>query len=116
MKLRLFVQTPSVTERVITDAPVWPAIGLIVIVRFAPEPPNRRLLLGIKFGLEEDAVTCSDAAAVEPRFPKLKLIGPLEPLGGIRTSAIGEIWPAKAVSAISNELLVVKFRKGAICS
>src|SRR5260370_30687311 len=96
LKLRLFVQTPSLTEIVITEAPVWLAIGLIVIVRFAPEPPITRFPFGTSDGLDEVAVTCNDAAGADPRFPKLKLIGPLELPGGIRTSAMGEIWPAKA--------------------
>src|SRR5580765_4254288 len=84
LKLRLFVQTPSVTKTVITEAPVWPGTGLIVIVRFAPEPPITKLPFGISVGFEDEAVICKDAAATDPRFPKVKLIGPLEPPGGIR--------------------------------
>src|SRR6267142_173077 len=116
LKLRLFAHTPSVTVIVIADAPVWPATGLTVIVRSAPEPPMIRLPFGRSDGLDELAVTCKVAAAVEPRFPKLKPIAPLEPPGGILMSGIFEICPAKALSPISKELLVVKRRNGAICS
>ena len=116
LKDRLLVQSPSVTEIVIADDPVWPETGVTVIVRFVPEPPMRRFPLGTSAGFEELALTWSDDPEVVPRFPKPKGTGPLEPPGAMRTSGIGEIWPANAVSAISKELLVVKCRNGAICS
>ena len=42
--------------------------------------------------------------------------GALELPEAIVWSAIGEIWPAKAVIAISKALLVVNVRNGATCS
>src|SRR6516225_230748 len=91
---RLLVHTPSVTEIVINEKPVCPATGVTVIVRFVPEPPKTRFPLGMRVGLDELAVTCKDAPLVAPRLPKLKPTGPLEPPGGMRTSAMREICPA----------------------
>ena len=54
---RLFVQTPSVTEIVITEDPVWAEAGVTEIVRFVPEPASTRLPFGTKTGFEELALT-----------------------------------------------------------
>src|SRR5438128_339807 len=116
LKERLLVHTPSVIEMVIREEPVCPAIGVTVIARLVPEPPKTRFPFGTKAGFEETAATCKDVPLVVPRLPKVKLSALLDPPGGMRTSAIGEICPANAVSAISKELLVVKCRNGAICS
>ncbi len=113
---RLFVQAPSVIETVISEEPVAPEVAVTLIVRLVPLPPMTRLVLGTSAGLDELASTCKDAPALLPRLPKLKLTGPLDPPGARLRSANGEICPAEALSAISNELLPVNVRSGAICS
>jgi hypothetical protein len=75
---RLFVHTPSVTEIVMSEIPVTPAAGVMVSVRLIPLPPMTRFASGISVWFDDVAKTCNDAPAVEPRFPKLKLNGPLE--------------------------------------
>ena len=107
---RLLVQTPSVTETVINDAPVCPASGVTVRVRFVPLPPSERLalLFGTSTGLEDVTSTVRFEPATEPRLPKVKPMGPFEPPGGMTTSANAEICCALALNAISNELLVMK--------
>ena len=45
---RLLVQTPSVTDTVMSDEPVWPDTGATVMVRLVPLPPSARLASGIK--------------------------------------------------------------------
>src|SRR3954466_2694812 len=47
LKLRLLVQTLSVTDSVIKEEPVWPGTGVIVSVRFVPLPPRTRFEFGI---------------------------------------------------------------------
>src|SRR6186997_3350315 len=44
--------------------PNWFAAGVIVRTRLAPEPPRSRLPVGVKVGLEEDAVTFRAAAGL----------------------------------------------------
>lgn len=64
VKLVPAVRAPSLTVRVMVAEPDWPAAGVTVTVRLAPEPPKTMLAAGTKVVLEEAPLTVSEAAAV----------------------------------------------------
>jgi len=47
LNARLLVHVPSVTERVMSELPVCPAVGVTVSVRLVPLPPRSRFAFGI---------------------------------------------------------------------
>src|SRR5215470_18415459 len=49
----LALLVPSLTVMVMVAVPDWPAAGVTVTVRLAPEPPKTMLALGTRVGLEE---------------------------------------------------------------
>src|SRR5439155_1042042 len=80
----------SVTVMVTSAVPVPPGAGVSVTVRFAPLPPKVMLPLGSSVGLEEVALSSSDAAAVSASLI-VKLIGPLAVLIAVPWLAMEEI-------------------------
>ena len=61
-KLVLALVVPSLTERVIVEAPSASVAGVIVTVRLESVPPNTMLLVGTRAGLEEPPIKVSAPA------------------------------------------------------
>ena len=69
----LALAVPSLTVTVIVALPDWFAAGVIVIVRFAPEPPNMIPPGGTKIGFEDVACTAKSPAGLS-RSPTVNVI------------------------------------------
>src|SRR5882762_9682928 len=65
----------SVTEIVMVALPDWLAMGVSVMVRLAPLPPKRMLLVGTNTGFEEAAARIKRVAGVT-ESPMVKAMGP----------------------------------------
>src|SRR5258706_309123 len=88
-KLELAVACPSLTVTPIVLVPLWPAAGVTVTVRFAPDPPNIILPIGDKVGLEE--------AALSVRLPAGVIVSPItKPIGPVELSSF-RVWAGMAV-------------------
>src|SRR5215831_7487083 len=84
-KLVLAVAAPSLTVRVIVVTPDWLAAGVIVTVRFAPLPPNAKLVFGTSVRLDEVALTVRLPTGVSAS-PTVKAIVP-EGVSSVSTCA-----------------------------
>ena len=58
------VKVPSETVSVIVACPDWPATGVTVTVRLAPEPPNVTFAFGTSAWFDEEPVRVRLPAAV----------------------------------------------------
>jgi hypothetical protein len=92
---------PSLTLKVITAEPVFPAAGVTLTVRFAPLPPNTMFASGIK-AVSDDCLESDrlDEAVWLSAIVKLKVA--VDPFTLIFWSAIAEI-----AGAVFPELVVV---------
>ena len=89
-KLVPAVAVPSLTVTVIVVVPVWPVAGVIVIVRFVPDPPKTMLVLGTSVVFDEVPVTLRFAGAVSAS-PTVKPIGPTTVLTAVAWFGILEM-------------------------
>ena len=90
-KLSLFVAPfPSVTVSVMVAVPNWSAPGVIVMVRFAPLPPNTIWFCGVRFGFDELALTAKPAGGVSAS-PTVKARAAVAPSSRIVWLAICEM-------------------------
>src|SRR5262245_18643280 len=82
--------TPSLTVTWMVAVPVWPGGGITWIVRTAPLPPKRILLLGTRVGLEDSPLTSKFSTAVSAS-PTVKATGVMEVLMLVLWSGMSEI-------------------------
>ena len=68
VKLSLALAAPSLTVTVMTADPLWPAAGVTLTVRLAPEPPKTILPTGTRVGFEEAAVNVRLPGGVSASF------------------------------------------------
>src|SRR5258706_10338918 len=69
------VNDPSLTTTVMVAVPFWFRAGVIVAVRFCPDPPNTTFATGTRVGLEEIALRAKLPAGVSPSLT-VNAIGP----------------------------------------